>query len=88
MVDLAMFSHFIFHSGDTDAVVPITATRYSIDALKLPTLVNWYPWYDHGKVSYKSIDSIKQILEQNKYYKLILVANSSDVAGWRLESSL
>lgn len=37
-------------SGDTDAVVPITATRYSIDALKLPTVTNWYPWYDHGKV--------------------------------------
>ncbi|KAL5711404.1 Serine carboxypeptidase-like 27 [Ranunculus cassubicifolius] len=37
-------------SGDTDAVVPLTATRYSIDALKLPTLINWYPWYDNGKV--------------------------------------
>ncbi|XP_010264739.1 PREDICTED: serine carboxypeptidase-like 27 [Nelumbo nucifera] len=37
-------------SGDTDAVVPLTATRYSIDALKLPTVMNWYPWYDHGKV--------------------------------------
>ncbi|KAF7090427.1 hypothetical protein CFC21_093179 [Triticum aestivum] len=37
-------------SGDTDAVVPVTATRYSISALKLPTLMNWYPWYDHGKV--------------------------------------
>ncbi|KAI4382736.1 hypothetical protein MLD38_008660 [Melastoma candidum] len=37
-------------SGDTDAVVPVTATRYSIDALKLPTLVNWYAWYDNGKV--------------------------------------
>jgi hypothetical protein len=41
----------LFDSGDTDAVVPITATRYSIDALKLPTLVNWHPWYDNGKVS-------------------------------------
>ncbi|XP_027365266.1 serine carboxypeptidase-like 27 [Abrus precatorius] len=38
------------YSGDTDAVVPVTATRYSIDALKLPTLINWYPWYDNGKV--------------------------------------
>lgn len=38
-------------SGDTDAVVPVTATRYSIDALNLPTIVNWYPWYDEGKVS-------------------------------------
>ncbi|XXG55045.1 hypothetical protein AAC387_Pa03g2780 [Persea americana] len=37
-------------SGDTDAVVPVTATRYSIDALKLPTVINWYPWYDSGKV--------------------------------------
>ncbi|KAK4252977.1 hypothetical protein QN277_010821 [Acacia crassicarpa] len=37
-------------SGDTDAVVPVTATRYSIDALTLPTIVNWYPWNDNGKV--------------------------------------
>ncbi|XP_010547376.1 PREDICTED: serine carboxypeptidase-like 27 [Tarenaya hassleriana] len=37
-------------SGDTDAVVPVTATRYSINALKLPTITNWYPWYDQGKV--------------------------------------
>uniref|UniRef100_A0A0E0HE29 carboxypeptidase D n=1 Tax=Oryza nivara TaxID=4536 RepID=A0A0E0HE29_ORYNI len=37
-------------SGDTDAVVPLTATRYSIDALGLPTTVSWYPWYDAMKV--------------------------------------
>ncbi|KAG6763564.1 hypothetical protein POTOM_030989 [Populus tomentosa] len=34
----------VCNSGDTDAVVPVTATRYSIDALKLPTIINWYPW--------------------------------------------
>ncbi|CAM0957275.1 unnamed protein product [Alopecurus aequalis] len=33
-------------SGDTDAVVPLTATRYSIGALGLPTTISWYPWYD------------------------------------------
>lgn len=38
-------------SGDTDSVVPLTATRYSLDALKLPTITNWYPWYDNKKVS-------------------------------------
>ncbi|XP_061996677.1 serine carboxypeptidase-like 27 isoform X1 [Rosa rugosa] len=38
------------YSGDTDSVVPVTATRYSIDALKLPTITNWFPWYDTGKV--------------------------------------
>uniref|UniRef100_A0A7N1A671 Carboxypeptidase n=1 Tax=Kalanchoe fedtschenkoi TaxID=63787 RepID=A0A7N1A671_KALFE len=37
-------------SGDTDSVVPLTATRYSIDALKLPTVTNWYPWYDNKRV--------------------------------------
>ncbi|XP_031373698.1 serine carboxypeptidase-like 27 [Punica granatum] len=37
-------------SGDTDSVVPVTATRYSIDALNLSTVVNWYPWYENVKV--------------------------------------
>jgi len=37
-------------SGDTDAVVPLTATRYSINALGLPTAVSWYPWYDVQEV--------------------------------------
>jgi serine carboxypeptidase-like clade II len=44
-----------FYSGDTDAVVPVTSTRYSIDALKLPTLVNCHPWYDRGKVGIENI---------------------------------
>ncbi|KAG1371581.1 serine carboxypeptidase-like 27 [Cocos nucifera] len=37
-------------SGDTDSVVPLTATRYSIDALNLSTIISWYPWYDQGMV--------------------------------------
>ncbi|KAF7806566.1 serine carboxypeptidase II-2 [Senna tora] len=37
-------------SGDTDAVVPVTSTRYSIDALKLPTVGPWRPWYDDMQV--------------------------------------
>ncbi|XP_020397540.1 serine carboxypeptidase 2 isoform X2 [Zea mays] len=37
-------------SGDADSVVPLTATRYSIDALFLPTITNWYPWYDDEEV--------------------------------------
>uniref|UniRef100_J3KWL5 Carboxypeptidase n=2 Tax=Oryza brachyantha TaxID=4533 RepID=J3KWL5_ORYBR len=38
-------------SGDADSVVPLTATRYSIDALHLPTVTNWYPWYDDDEVA-------------------------------------
>ncbi|KAH7546122.1 hypothetical protein FEM48_Zijuj01G0167100 [Ziziphus jujuba var. spinosa] len=37
-------------SGDTDAVIPVTSTRYSIDALKLPTVRPWRAWYDDGEV--------------------------------------
>ncbi|PIA63168.1 hypothetical protein AQUCO_00200888v1 [Aquilegia coerulea] len=32
-------------SGDVDSVVPVTATRFSLAQLKLPTKVPWYPWY-------------------------------------------
>ncbi|KAH9326408.1 hypothetical protein KI387_006586 [Taxus chinensis] len=46
-------------SGDTDAVVPVTATRYSIDALQLPTVVNWYPWYDNGEAVFGSLVDVK-----------------------------
>lgn len=37
-------------SGDTDAVIPVTSTRYNIDALKLPTIEPWRPWYEDGQV--------------------------------------
>ncbi|PIN08241.1 Serine carboxypeptidases (lysosomal cathepsin A) [Handroanthus impetiginosus] len=37
-------------SGNADAVVPVTSTRYSIDALKLPTVSPWRAWYDDGQV--------------------------------------
>ncbi|KAL7134481.1 hypothetical protein ABFS83_11G029400 [Erythranthe nasuta] len=37
-------------SGDTDAVIPVTSTRYNIDALKLPTVSPWRAWYDDGQV--------------------------------------
>ncbi|EYU44197.1 hypothetical protein ABFS82_08G031000 [Erythranthe guttata] len=32
-------------SGDVDSVVPVTATRYSLNQLKLDTTIPWYPWY-------------------------------------------
>lgn len=37
---------FTLTSGDTDAVLPVTSTRYSINALKLPTVTPWNAWYD------------------------------------------
>ncbi|KAJ4899060.1 Serine carboxypeptidase-like 29 [Raphanus sativus] len=37
-------------SGDADAVVPVTSTRYSIDALKLRPVSPYGPWYIDGQV--------------------------------------
>uniref|UniRef100_A0A2N9HL16 Carboxypeptidase n=1 Tax=Fagus sylvatica TaxID=28930 RepID=A0A2N9HL16_FAGSY len=37
-------------SGDTDGRVPVTASRYSINTLKLPVQTAWRPWYSGGEV--------------------------------------
>ncbi|KAK7306708.1 hypothetical protein VNO77_44663 [Canavalia gladiata] len=37
-------------SGDTDAKVPVTSSRYSINTLKLPIQVPWHPWYSGKEV--------------------------------------
>ncbi|CAN6919088.1 unnamed protein product [Brassica oleracea] len=37
-------------SGDADAIVPVTSTRYSINALNLSTLSPYGPWYIDGQV--------------------------------------
>ncbi|XP_028051597.1 putative serine carboxypeptidase-like 23 [Camellia sinensis] len=36
-------------NSDVDAVVPVTSTRYSIDALKLKVIKPWHPWTDDGE---------------------------------------
>ena len=42
---------FAYISGNTDVVIPVTSTRYSIKALDLPTVSPWRAWYDDGDVS-------------------------------------
>jgi len=42
------------YSGDTDARVPVTTSRYSINTLKLPINASWRPWYS-GKEVLKSV---------------------------------
>ncbi|GKD01483.1 serine carboxypeptidase 24-like protein [Tanacetum coccineum] len=37
-------------SGDTDANLPVTATRYSLSHLNLTVKTRWYPWYSNGQV--------------------------------------
>nr|CAB3451344.1 unnamed protein product [Digitaria exilis] len=37
-------------SGDTDSVVPVTATRFAISHLGLKVKIRWYPWYSAGQV--------------------------------------
>ncbi|KAM1731750.1 hypothetical protein ACFX11_017596 [Malus domestica] len=37
-------------SGDTDSVVPVTATRFSLNHLNLTIKTPWYPWYSGRQV--------------------------------------
>ncbi|GKC22278.1 serine carboxypeptidase II-2, partial [Tanacetum coccineum] len=37
-------------SGDTDRVIPVTSTRYTINALNLTTISPWRAWYEDGQV--------------------------------------
>lgn len=37
-------------SGDTDSVVPVTATRFSLSHLNLHVKRRWYPWYSGDEV--------------------------------------
>ncbi|KAF7147596.1 hypothetical protein RHSIM_Rhsim03G0257500 [Rhododendron simsii] len=41
---------FKFGSGDTDSVVPVTATRFSLSHLNLTVKTAWYPWYSGSQV--------------------------------------
>lgn len=37
-------------SGDTDGRVPVTSTKYSINAMKLKVKTQWHPWLLKGQV--------------------------------------
>lgn len=65
------YSFFLFFfpsydSGDTDAVIPVTSTRFSIDALKLPTVSPWRAWYDDGQVKHFSFFPPSSVVLNNK----------------------
>eukprot|EP01018_Ginkgo_biloba_P005861 Gb_10864 [translate_table: standard] len=45
----------LIYSGDVDAVVPVTSTRYSINGLKLPIKKSWYPWMNGDEVGGYSV---------------------------------
>ncbi|KAL8541346.1 hypothetical protein ACS0TY_002556 [Phlomoides rotata] len=38
------------YSGDTDNIIPVTTTRYSMAKMGSPVKVPWYPWYLQGEV--------------------------------------
>ncbi|KAG8368332.1 hypothetical protein BUALT_Bualt15G0034600 [Buddleja alternifolia] len=38
------------YSGDTDNIIPVTTTRYSMAKLGAPVKTPWYPWYSQEEV--------------------------------------
>lgn len=84
--------HFLLFphvSGNTDAVIPVTSTRYSIDALKLPTVSPWRAWYDDGEVS-DIICFMTCLFSPLLFYRslrcinilIIWVSHNKQVGGW------
>eukprot|EP01018_Ginkgo_biloba_P005911 Gb_10668 [translate_table: standard] len=45
----------LIFSGDVDDVVPVTSTRYSLKAFKLPIKNSWHPWMDGKEVGGYSV---------------------------------
>ncbi|CAA2978318.1 Serine carboxypeptidase II-3 [Olea europaea subsp. europaea] len=43
---MALGLRILLYSGDVDAVVPVTGTRYSIGAMNLKVIKPWRPWLD------------------------------------------
>ena len=39
------------YSGDVDAVVPVTGTRYGVEHMNLRKKEEWFSWYVNGQVS-------------------------------------
>ncbi|KAH1215122.1 Serine carboxypeptidase II-3 [Glycine max] len=58
-------------SGDTDSVVPVTSSRYSINTLKLPIQVPWRPWYSGNE----SIAEYDVIVRSSSWKMWIFLAN-------------
>ncbi|VFQ72127.1 unnamed protein product [Cuscuta campestris] len=59
---MASALHILLYSGDADSVVPVTSTRYALDAMNLTILKPWHPWQHPThkevagyKVEYKGI---------------------------------
>lgn len=50
MLAMAAYLSNLTCSGDTDSVVPVTATRFSLSHLNLTIKTPWYPWYTGGQV--------------------------------------
>ena len=49
-VDVNIYFPMAKCSGDTDSVVPVTATRFALSHLGLKAKIRWYPWYTAGQV--------------------------------------
>lgn len=73
-------------SGDTDAVIPVTSTRYNIDALKLPTIKPWHAWYDDGQVIYH-LSYVKKTSFLDHLCHLLLLYLSTSIEKMVMDSS-
>jgi len=87
-----MTSFLSWCSGDTDSVVPVTATRFSLSHLNLTVKTRWYPWYSGDQVMHKvSHESSFWLLfkfDFSYYFIAESTYSSAYDTGWRMDRSL
>ena len=49
---------FVTSSGDTDARIPTTSTRYTLKKLGLPVKEDWSPWFHRKQVKINARTSL------------------------------
>ncbi|KAI3719621.1 hypothetical protein L6452_20523 [Arctium lappa] len=69
-------------SGDTDARVPVTSTKYSISSMKLPIKTPWHQWLYQGEVA-----GFAQVYEGDLTFSTILGAGHQ-VPSYKPKSAL
>lgn len=68
-------------------MIPVTSTRYNIDALKLPSVTPWRPWYDDGQV--KASSSYRGYSFEHFFFVILLVFSFMSSSSFcRLEDGL
>ena len=57
-----LFDQLCENSGDVDGRVPVTASQYAIEALKVSVVTPWQPWFRDWEVSNQCMNFLSSLI--------------------------